>query len=131
MDALSHYCTSWQMTVNLSKTKVVVFNKGGRVETPNLTYMDKVVESVREYEYLGCILNVSGSPTRAIDERIMKAGRALFALRHYIEGVELPVRTRCKLVVSLVTPVLLYTQPKYGVWQHYVKTTELRISTAK
>ena len=45
------YCNQWKLTVNVDKTKVMVFSKGA---TPkNVFYFhDKVIESVKEYKYL-------------------------------------------------------------------------------
>ena len=38
IDNLRQYCDKWNLTVNISKTKIVVFRKGGPVEPQNAPY---------------------------------------------------------------------------------------------
>ena len=32
LDSLTQYCSKWNLSINIDKTKVVVFNKGGRLK---------------------------------------------------------------------------------------------------
>ena len=40
LDLLHEYCERWQLTVNLKKTKVIVFNLGGRLLKDNIFKYD-------------------------------------------------------------------------------------------
>ena len=42
----------WGLKVNLKKTKVLIFNKGGRIVKSNIRYNRTPIESVRSYKYL-------------------------------------------------------------------------------
>ena len=56
LNALSSYCHEWDLTVNLSKTKVVIFSKGRITSHHGFTYNGEEVEVVDDYTYLGIVL---------------------------------------------------------------------------
>lgn len=60
LNSYATYCKIWKLTINNSKTKVLIFSKGRR---PNFTFKldDEEVEIVSEYKYLGILFNRSGS----------------------------------------------------------------------
>ena len=54
IDVLKHFADNFSMTVNTSKTKIVVFRKGGFLAANEVwRYGDKEVEVVNSYKYLG------------------------------------------------------------------------------
>ena len=47
------YCNQWKLTVNVEKTKLCFFQKA---QLQKMNYFhDEVIESVKEYKYLGII----------------------------------------------------------------------------
>ena len=46
------YCTKWKLTVNISKTKVVIFSRGRPNKNNSSTFQNKQIEVVDEYKYL-------------------------------------------------------------------------------
>jgi hypothetical protein len=52
IDALSKFCVEQQLVINVSKTKVVVFEKR-RSATPEFTYKGTTLERVQSFRYLG------------------------------------------------------------------------------
>ena len=113
---LYDYCVSWQLTVNETKTKVLIFSPGGRLVHAQIPYGSNILDCVTEYEYLGIIFVASGSFARAIEERCLKAERALFALKYWLRELDNPsVSLMKKLVSSLITPVLLYGCDVWGI----------------
>ena len=54
-DKFKEYCDTWKLTVNLNKTKVVVFGSRGNVNL-NFLYGENPIEIVTQYKYLGVIL---------------------------------------------------------------------------
>jgi hypothetical protein len=57
---LEKYCEKWGMTLNLDKSKIVVFRNGGRPgKNEKWWYHGKRVEVVNEYKYLGVTLTSS------------------------------------------------------------------------
>ena len=55
IDILVKYCSIWGLTTNIKKTKVMIFNKAGRLIKPNTPFMlgDLPLECVNRYTYLG------------------------------------------------------------------------------
>ena len=51
---LENFCNKWNLKVNINKTKIIIFNKAGRVlKGHNFTYGNILLEHVNEYKYLG------------------------------------------------------------------------------
>ena len=56
IDILEEYCQKWKLTVNTTKTKVLIFRKGGRL--PNglrFTYNGTKIEILSRFSYLGIV----------------------------------------------------------------------------
>ena len=78
---LEHYCADWCLDVNLDKTKVLIFNKAGKLYKHEFKFNCKTVESVREYKYLGVTFSISGSFSVASAELYKKALKGIFKLK--------------------------------------------------
>ena len=84
LDKLKLYCEKWHLTVNTEKTKVLIFNKNGRLlKNYILKFGEEIFEKVKKYCYLGIIFCVSGSFKQAVHSLIDKAIKAFFALKQY------------------------------------------------
>ena len=62
LNILSDYCSRWKLTVNVAKTKVMVFRKGG-ILPRNLAfyYNGQQLEIVKNFKYLGIVFTAGGS----------------------------------------------------------------------
>ena len=104
LNKLQEYCSKWGLTINIDKTKVVIFNKGGH-KFPSLKFLlnGNLVETVQSYCYLGIIFSSCGSFTRACDALTDKALKAFYKFKqiHPYNNVTLSL----KLFDSLVTPI--------------------------
>lgn len=62
LNALAKFCKDWGLDVNISKTKVMIFNKSGKNlnHNHNFTFNDCDLEVVNRYRYLGIIFQPSG-----------------------------------------------------------------------
>jgi exonuclease III len=72
------YCDTWNLRVNLTKSKIVVFRNGGRLAgDERWTFGGEEIEVVNNYKYLG--LNLS--PTLSLESHFIDQGtKARFAL---------------------------------------------------
>ena len=52
LDKLNDYCIKWSLTVNNANTKIIVFNKSGKVLKDTFYYDNNVLVNSNEYEYL-------------------------------------------------------------------------------
>lgn len=51
------YCEDWKLTVNISKTKVLIFSSWQYSKTYNFYFINTQLELVNEYKYLGIYLS--------------------------------------------------------------------------
>lgn len=107
LNIYENYCKRWQLTVNTTKTKVLIFSKGRRVEHEFLLCDDKL-EIVNEYKYLGVLFSRSGSFFKAKEYIAKQATKAMFVLlkkaRYHCLSIELQI----DLFHKVVKPILLY-----------------------
>ena len=110
LHVLFQYCTDWGLSVNLSKTAVMVFNRSGKLlkESLTLTFGDTQIPSTREYCYLGITFALCGS-LRVTQEKLRQKGfRAYFSLKRTIDINSMNKSTVFKLFDALITPVVSY-----------------------
>jgi hypothetical protein len=80
IDALSEFCVERQLVINVSKTKVVVFEKCHSAG-PWFTYRGTTIERVQSFRYLGLELHSIRGMAVGIDNLTAAGKKALFALR--------------------------------------------------
>ena len=109
LNKLSNYCDIWNLSVNIDKSKVIIFNKSGRViKKDNFKYMDYVLEITQEYKYLGVLFKPLDSFTKANEYICKKARKALFCIYKALYSDKLNILPNIKLFDSCVKPILLY-----------------------
>jgi len=108
IDALYELCVERQLVINVSKTKVVVFEKCHSA-TPKFTYRGTTIERVQSFRYLGLELHSTRSMAVAIDKLTITGKKALFALRRKCNDLSITdPEVMCQLFDSLVRLVLSY-----------------------
>ena len=110
LDVLSKFCDAWGLQVNPKKTKILIFNKSGRLLKPsiNLKIGNEIIETTKSYCYLGIVFTPSGTFTHAINELKKKAMKATFSLKRFVNHKFISVSTTFKLFDSLILPILTY-----------------------
>ena len=108
LDGLAEYCKLWDLTVNLDKTKVVIFSQGRKKPKKPFLYLGEEVKVVDDYIYLGVIFNYNGSFKKAIENQKAVGLRAMQALFSKIRILALDVDTSMELFQRCVMPILLY-----------------------
>ena len=64
------------MSINIDKTKAMIFNKNGRHIRKSFLYGEKKIESTRQYKYLGFLITPSGeinSGLKDLKDRALKS----------------------------------------------------------
>ena len=62
LDILEEYCDRWKLTVNKSKTKIVIFRKRGRLPANlQFNYKGSKIDIVNKFCYLGIVFTSGGS----------------------------------------------------------------------
>ena len=108
LNALHDYCNMWKLTINTSKTKIVVFSRGKVKKIPNWHIGDDEIGTQYEYTYLGTAFNYNGRFNKAKAKQVAQAKRALFGLIAKARKLQLPTDIQCHLFDSCIVPVLLY-----------------------
>ena len=115
LNNVHNYCAKWKLEINLMKTKVIIFNKTGRLMKDKFNYGDKVIECVKTYKYLGLEFSNTGSFNIAKYNLKVKAMKACFKLKKIIDANSLSPKIAISLFNSLIKPIALYGSKIWGV----------------
>jgi len=108
IDVMSKFYVERQLVINVSKTKVVVFEKCRSVML-EFTYRGTTIEQVQSFRYLGLELHSTRGMAVAIDKLTATEKKAVFALRRRCNDMSITdPEIMCQLFDSLVRPVLSY-----------------------
>jgi Reverse transcriptase (RNA-dependent DNA polymerase) len=99
LNALSQYSKDKGLTVNVTKSQIVVFNSRANVDTFNFYYDGHRLDVVDEFKYLGLIFNKSGS----LHQADKQWARALYgAIKHVLSlAKEHGLRDRLDVILQL------------------------------
>ena len=114
----------WDLSVNISKTKVIVFNKSGKILKDYKFSLDRqTIDMVQSYCYLGIDISASGSFGQAISNLDDKAGKAMFPLNDTIFKFDLDFKKSIDLFHRLIAPIVLYGCEIWSTYsQHQINT---------
>jgi Reverse transcriptase (RNA-dependent DNA polymerase) len=118
LDCLSAFATSVKMSVNLGKTKIVMFRRGRKrlpIAVP-WTYQGVVVEVVDSYKYLGLNFNEFKPVEWVSKQQVPAATRSLGGMLGYYSksAADKNVWLLLSLFKVIVMPVLLYGCEVWG-----------------
>ena len=120
IDILYKFCTKWRMEVNLDKTKIIVFRKGGHLSRwENWHFGGKSIDVVSYYKYLGLMLSSRNNWSKAIFTLASQASKALNMLsitRWKLEYFDF--HTHFRLFDTMILPILCYGSEIWG-YLHY------------
>ena len=114
--ALNTYTEKNGMTLNIKKTKVMIFNKGGRHIRRNIYFGDNRIETTRQYKYLGFMITPSGEITTGLKDLKDRALRAFIKMKCK-QGIwfrKYPIIS-LKIFTALIEPILLYASDFWGI----------------
>lgn len=79
INRLCEYCCAWNLTVNLDKSKIMIFKKGGGrpCSIEKWFYSGESIEVVKEYKYLGVYFTPNLSMEKHLTEKLAKAKMAI------------------------------------------------------
>ena len=104
-----NYCRKWNLTVNASKTKVMLFNRGKRkYDKLCFKYGNETISVVEVYVYLGVKFSYNGKFIKSYNYINQKGNKTLFAMLRKARQLNLPLDLTSQLFDSVVLPVLMY-----------------------
>ena len=114
LNVFEQYCDKWRLTVNISKTKIIIFSGG--IPPANLHFYFKgiEIEIVSEFKYLGIFLARTGSFLKTKKHIADQANIALFSLMRKIRHLSLLIDMQIDLFNKMIKPILLYGCELWG-----------------
>ena len=120
MDSLGRFCEDRGLTVNIEKTKTLVFGARKCLKTP-ITLKGIPIDQVESFKYLGLVFHQHCSLKLAVDTLLASARKATFCLHSRCANPRITdPRLKCQLFDALVYPILSYgceiwgSNPSYG-----------------
>ena len=108
LDILQAFCRQRGLTVNIAKTKVLVFEHK-RSNSPEFTYEGQVIQQVELFKYLGITFHSTRGLSCAIEHLCNSAKKAIYGLYGRCHELHLhDPKTKCMLFDALVRPILNY-----------------------
>ena len=104
---MHEYCCKWNISVNITKTKSMVFKSGNRRDNLNVRYDGSPLETVNTFTYLGMTFSSNGTFYQAQKALAEQATKALFSLNNLFDKIDLSVFEKIKLFDSMILPILL------------------------
>ena len=107
LSKLEKYTEKWKMKLNHKKTKILIFQKYGKMPKVDIAYKNVILEQVKEYKYLGSMVSRTGSFNSNTAYLKGKGLRARFLVTKTI-GYDVKPWTGIKIFEKMVEPILLY-----------------------
>ena len=117
LNKLESFCENADLSVNLDKTKPMIFNNSGKsLKNYLFRYGTNELENIKSYIYLGLIMSPYGNFNLARQELKKVALKALYKLRkemgnHFRENI----KSMLMLFDALVSPILFYVSEVWGI----------------
>ena len=112
---LEEYIIENKLKINADKTKVMIFNKTGRLMKRIYHINGTQLENVRSYKYLGFLLTPSGEINSGLQDLRERALKAFMALKNRLgSSFNQDIETTLFLVDAMIKPILLYNSDFWG-----------------
>ena len=118
LDILYRYCTRWKLTLNVTKTKILVFRARGKLSFNDKWYYNgNELEIVDFFPYLSIVFSYTGLFTQTQLVLAQQGRKAMFSLRSKLKRfVNINSVVYCDLFDKMVMPVLSYCCEIWGFY---------------
>jgi len=130
IDAVHHYSVKWGLKINISKTKICVFEKKKQNVYPDFYIDNETIETVDKFVYLGIKFTYTGNMQNAVRALNEQALRAYNNLLNVFDKVSFIISTKLSLFDSMIVPILTYGCEVWGVY-NYKEVDKLHIRFCK
>ena len=119
LDTLFEYCQRYKLSVDTSKTKVMVFRKGGILPRVLKFYCNgKEINMVNTFSYLGVVFSISVSFSDCQKTLSGLAQKTIFKLNRYLYTfTNITQKHRLELFDKLISPIVNYCSDVWGFCQ--------------
>ena len=124
LDLTHKFALDKHLTINIGKSKTIIFNYTGRLVRQCFIIGGKCLEPVQSFCYLGFEIKASGTVKQAIKILCDKANKAMKPLYRAISRFNIPAKTAIYLFHAFIAPILLYSA------ENFVQLTEKQLERA-
>lgn len=121
LDRITNWCSSWQMTLNTDKCKLITFTRKKTFSAFDYSLDKNPVTRTNSYKYLGILLTPNLSWSAHIEKVTAKASRTLGYLKRNLRDA--PAITRQIAYQTFVRPQLEFAAPIWSPHQAYLIAT--------
>jgi hypothetical protein len=115
LNILQDYCKRSHLDVNVGKSKVMIFRKGGKQPNSSFTYNNEQLEITSLYNYLGITISSGGSFSHACQTLAGQASKALFKMKKCLSRfTNIKISHMLELFDKLILPILNYGAEIWG-----------------
>ena len=116
IDCLHNYCKQWCLTVNLNKSKIIVFRNGPRLsKNLNWHYGAQNIDIVNSYMYLGVNITYNLSFNKHIENKLSASKIAISSTwSKYISNPKISFQNKLKIFVAASRSIMLYAAQVWG-----------------
>ena len=107
LNKLNIYTQQWNLEINLSKTKVIIFQNSGKQKMPSFKINNIKLEVTKRYKYLGTLITNTGNFKLNEVNLKRKGQRATFMINQQITNYSKP-STAITLFEKIIEPILTY-----------------------
>lgn len=113
---LEQYCSIWNVEVNLGKSEIMVFRKGGKLSRKEKWYYKgQEINTVSEYCYLGVVLTPKMSFTKHIERRNQAAKNSInLTWQNFLNKSTISIASKWKLFLAVCRAVQTYGAQVWG-----------------
>lgn len=132
LKGVEDYFKAWHMSVNPSKTQIIIFSRGKVRKVPTFYFAGKVVNVVEDYNYLGVTFNYNNKFTKVKCKhcQVTSARKTLYSLLIKSHNLNFPLDLLLQLFHQIVMQVLLYGCETWG-YEDIKQLEEFHLSFCK
>ena len=109
IDSLSSYTQKWDLTLNIHKTKIVVFRNGGKLrDNEKWSSNGCQLEIVDEFNYLGILFFYNGKFSRTQKRAAEQGRKAIFSIPKTCNKNYFNIETMLSVFDTYVNSILSY-----------------------
>ena len=110
LKSLKTYADNNGLSLNVDKTKVMIFNKNGRHIRTSFMFGNNKIPTTRQYKYIGFLIIPSGEITSGLNDLKVRAMKAFIKIKNKTGNLfqKYPLLVSLQLFETLIKPILLY-----------------------
>ena len=132
LNTLSSYAYKWGLTVNLDKSKVVVFRKGGILSiNEKWIYDGNKLQVVDSYKYLGLVFNSTFNFKKSVVDLSLRSKKAFMEFATNLQKLgSVKLEVFFKIFDSQIQPIYLYGSEIWG-FRRYDSIEKIHLMACK